>query len=317
MHKLITSIKAVAHVAIFFFCVQNVLGENKTLDFSLGVSGGIKSGKVEELVFVDDAIISKLLWHESIAPFMQLDAQVKFHNFFVNAAIESVIPVKCGTMEDFDWEQPESYINNYSEHANNIDKDYTLQLKLGYNFDISKNFALALDAGIRLQNRKWSAQNGYYQSGDPWTGDEEKKYFSGIVISYEQSVLIPDISLGVLFNFSPTMGLGLNTSFLYLVYSTALDSHFDPSKNKQYLDIMSNGFGFNSGAYFLYSPKASKLCTLKASLSYEYYSIRGINFQNAIGLNAGSFSKTNAVSGTDSSLLKVGVGVIIKLVKSS
>jgi outer membrane protease len=104
-----------------------------------------------------------------------------------------------GRMEDYDFLIAGSNeVSHYSRHESYLDKDFTGTLALSYVIRLGV-WNLEPGIGFSYSNRKWSAQDGYvqYPISGIWNGNEPKQSVSGTIISYEQALWFPFISLNV------------------------------------------------------------------------------------------------------------------------
>ncbi len=95
--------------------------------------------------------------------------------------------------------KPENYLEN----------NYFACVNFGYDFNFEK-FSIQPFLGIKYQYRKFSAWNGYGQSplsGESFTGDEERTFFTGNGISYEQNIFDPFIKVTLNYKFKKNFTL--------------------------------------------------------------------------------------------------------------
>ena len=161
--------------------------------FELSVSGGIQSGKVSEFVYKNDYVLSRLDWNENIAPFISLSGRVDVFHSILDFSIFSAIPVKSGTIEDFDWlGEDKSRYTQYSRHDLYLTKHFNLEAKAGYEFSFY-NFTVLPQIGIHYRNQKFEGVDGYlqYSFGNYFSESFTKTQIKGNCISYEQGILFP------------------------------------------------------------------------------------------------------------------------------
>lgn len=242
-------------LSVFLLVVLNcfLFSENSSIfGFSYETGVGLKTGSVEELVFEDEIQISKLLWKQQCVPQFNIECNIKFYSIFIRAKYSTVIPIKSGFLEDFDYlTQTENVISHYSMHDLYTDKDYSFSGQIGYNINIvRKKYQLLPFIGITYQNRKFTAQDGYLQypviSGSNWTGDEVKTFLTGTVITYEQSIWYPYFGIENKISFG-NCSVGLSISYYPYISVDSLDSHI--LRLAQFYDSMKGSWGGKVDCY--------------------------------------------------------------------
>lgn len=263
--------------------------------FELSVSGGIQSGKVSEFVYKNDYVLSRLDWNENIAPFISLSGRVDVFHSILDFSIFSAIPVKSGTIEDFDWlGEDKSRYTQYSSHDLYLTKHFNLEAKAGYEFSFY-NFTVLPQIGIHYRNQKFEGVDGYlqYSFGNYFTESLSKTQIKGNCISYEQGILFPFISLEASYSFCKNWKAKLFGKFYPYVKIDAIDNHF--IKLVQYNDFMTNGLGFSVGTEIQFKQFA---------LFFEYEFLKcstGKTTSRNIGVNS-SLSSSQTVPGAESSV---------------
>jgi len=221
-----------------------------SLDFFIYFDSGIKQGITNEFVYEGDKCISRLDWKDEIVPVLNITGMLKTHNIFLKLGMLSVVPVKSGVMEDFDYLVTGSTKpSHYSQHDTFLDKDFRSKVECGYDF-IFEYWHITPSVGFQYFNRKWTASNGFlqYPSTGLWTGDEFKTLINGSVISYEQAVWFPFCTIEVGYDF--TFGIkgkiyiGLNGSIYPYIWANTNDTHF--LRNVQFYDDLKDGIGWCS-----------------------------------------------------------------------
>jgi outer membrane protease len=183
-------------VAPFHFLAADVAFGNFIF---VELGGGIHSDLTQEYVYEGERCISRLDWVDTFVPALSLAGSAELFNVRIGARIDTAVPVRSGLLEDHDFLiAGSSEPSHYSKHDAYLDKDFTGSLWAGYVFRVGA-FELTPSVGFSYSNRKWSAQDGYlqYPVSGSWTGDEPMQMVSGTVISYEQAVWFPFVSLNV------------------------------------------------------------------------------------------------------------------------
>ncbi len=284
-------------------------------NISLNFEG--KTGSTDELVFENNKKISLLEWETPFLPAISFRNQLGLSNFVFDIFYSSAIPVKMGTMCDYDYILGTSNnISNFSKHELFVDKDFSVGTNFGWKSLCFEKIFFIPNIGFSYTNKKFSAQNGYLQypqNGNSWTGNEDKENLLGTVISYEQSIWT--ISVGMKFGLKITedFQFGLETKYYPYVHIDSIDSHF--LRQVQFYDSMKKGCGgkliFDINAFPF---QTNKELGLKISCIYEKISCRGLSYFANIGLSSSSFTKLdNVVSGLDSEYFSISVGIIFTL----
>lgn len=299
------------------FCKITIFSQEKTVfDFNVETSAGVKSGKIEELVFENSKQISKLVWKQSLIPVVGIDLSFEFFSLKLRNSLITAIPVKTGFLEDFDYlSETDDVISYYSKHDNYLDKDFTISSTLIYSIQVVNNkYTLNPFLGVSYQNRKNTAQDGFLQYPDTgileWTGNEEKKEVAGPVISYEQSIFYPYLGLENTLLFSNLISV-LSISYYPYMNINSRDSHV--LRLVQFYDSMQGGYGYRIGFSFFSNLLRNNYFDIKMEAFYHYFCCYGSTASNGIGLYDREFILTeNAGSGTTSSFFVITLGIVPK-----
>lgn len=270
----------------------------KKIHFEFTTGLGISSSINNEYVFENSKMISKLEWLQYASPILNADAKLSFFNTFVQVEMIFAIPMKCGVLNDYDFLLTNSdAISKYSHHAIYLDKHFDLSFKTGYEFSFGNkdkvHFKLIPYTILLYRMQKWAAHNGYFQypSSGKWTGNEEKQQVSGNIVTYEQSIFLPQLSLRFDVLLQKKWAFSVWFAACPYIISDTLDSHF--LRNQQFFDTLRGGFDFTIGTQILYKK-------FLFSFTYEYLSVKnGTTHSGTIG-NIGAFAKSNSTPGITS-----------------
>lgn len=277
--------------------------------FELSVAGGIRSGKIQEFVYDNGTTKSRLDWKTPLVPVLNISGRLDIFHAILDLSVVSAIPVKLGSMQDYDWLGTDtSKYTNFSDHDLIVNKLYDLEAKTGYNFNLL-NFNVPVDLsiipqiGFLYRNQKFEACDGYSQyadSGEYWSSSIEKTYFSGTIITYETASYMPFVSLEAEYKIDSSWRVKQFGRFFPYVYATAIDNHYHPSKHTEYTDILKNGFGFSLGTEASWKK-------LSVSVFYEWFRCKeGSSYDRNIGTSS-DYSKESTTPGITSSVLSVMV----------
>ena len=149
------------------------------------------------MVYSNNIKESHLEWH-NYKPSVGINAVVSVENFICDFTVQSCIPVALGKVTDKDFFISEQNpIAMFSEHNLITDKDYSFELNLSYKFNLPI-LNIGLGASGIYSNTKMEAVDGYLQYPDghkEWTGNENKDFLNGTVISYEQSRFLAGMTI--------------------------------------------------------------------------------------------------------------------------
>lgn len=229
---------------------------------SASVTAGIKNSTVYELLDSKYSCISKLVWKEPASPYFGFSGKLSFSQFICNIGLNFSFPNNFGTMEDFDYYMS-GEVCQYSKHTNHLDNDCSLCADFGYDFDIGK-FSAVPFIGCCYQYRKFSASDGYLQipeTGNAWTGNEEKRTVSGTGICYEQNIFLLFIKLNVNYSFYRDFSITGSIKFSPYLFASCIDTHY--FRNRQFFDKMNGGISFNGEIKFYFKQYG-------IFVSYEY-----------------------------------------------
>lgn len=236
--------------------------------FELSVGGGIRSSKVQEFVYKDDYTLSRLDWNVPLIPVLNIAGRFDIFHAILDLSVASAIPVKLGSMQDYDWlGDDKAKYTNFSDHELIVNKLYDLEVKTGYDFNL-QNFGIPVDLsiipqiGFLYRNQKYEAYNGYTQyasSGEYWSDSIEKKYISGSCITYDIASYMPFVSLESEYAIDSSWRVKVFGRFFPYIYSASIDNHY--LRLSQFNDYMKKGLGFLVG---------TEASWKKLSLSFYY-----------------------------------------------
>ncbi len=220
----------------------------------------VSGGSICETLSTSYADVSCLAWKIPFYIDFAFEEKISFYNFLCGVDLNFSLPNKFGTMEDRDF-YLSGGISQFSKHENHLENNYFACVNFGYDFTFEK-FSIQPFFGIKYQHRKFSAWNGYGQSpisGESFTGNEEKIYFTGNGISYEQNIFEPFFKITSTYKFKKDFYFESSLNFSPYIFATCLDSHY--FRSKEFFDEMNGGFSFafevklyfkKAGLYFSY-----------------------------------------------------------------
>ena len=226
--------------------------------FFLKTSGG----SVCESLATSYVDVSCLTWKLPFYIDFAFEEKISFFNFLCGIDLDFSWPNKLGTIEDRDF-YLSGGISQFSKHENHLENNYFVCINLGYDFNFEKFFIHPF-FGIKYQYRNFSAWDGYGQSllsGESFTGDEEKIYFTGNGISYEQNIFIPFLKIVTNYKFKKDFCIEGTFNFAPYLFASCVDSHY--FRNKEFFDEMKGGFSFSFEVEFCFKK-------IGFYFSYEY-----------------------------------------------
>lgn len=299
----------------FLFSHTFDFGKNAGFDFDL--NAGIKSGKIEEIIKINDEhypgeyTLSQLDWNLYVMPVIKLDGTLNVYNAVLNFSYLTAVPVKSGIVTDSDWNSAQ-YKNdktNYSEHSLIQNKHYEFEISGGYEFEKSmlnflpQNLSVLPQLGFNYRNQKFEAKDGYLQYASYhgynflYQGDVPKDKFSGLACLYEQQFFTPFLSLTVSYLFLNDFKVSIYGKFFPYIRCDAIDYHWN--RKQQFNDFMKNGKGFQTGLDFSY--KRFSLC-----FNYEYMFLNtGYTNYKIVSTGNGDLIDSDTIPNVTSSLLQV------------
>ncbi len=236
-----------------------------SVSFETGIS--LLAGTVREYVERNGNTVSRLDWRMSGVPVLSAAGTASVWGAELSAGFSAAIPVKSGVMEDFDFLLAQtSAASHYSRHDLYTDRFADISVSAGWRARFGR-FSVRPALGFRYRSVKWTAKDGYsqYPASGAWTGTEEKKAFSGSVISYGQVLRLPYFALEASFEARREVGFSVNAAWYPYVIADALDTHF--LRSTRFFDSMRGGFGVAAGG-------TMRLFNVRITLTYEYMSVR-------------------------------------------
>lgn len=244
--------------------------ETKFFSFSIEPLFGVKIGQVDEYVFLNncdyaDDKLSELNWEIKPEYYVGAKLSGEIYNIFVESSFFAGIPSKTGKMFDSDWFNVQysgledyQYKTTYSESDNYLKKDFSFEIKVGYDFNFPEIKKIKINAKLfadfQYKNIKFDGKNGtqwypkflgnYYPE---WSDSENVSinYMYGIPISYERWTYITWLGFDANVDFGKHFSASAGFKVSPYLYSESLDNHYwsDSSKSTSY----------NGGQYNYYS----------------------------------------------------------------
>ncbi|MCX7656803.1 MAG: omptin family outer membrane protease [Treponemataceae bacterium] len=267
--------------------------------FNLATETGFSWGSVEELVYQEGRQISRLVWDVRWVPSLGIKGVLKYCWLIGIIEASTAFPIRSGALKDFDYllEDP-TKPSHYSWHEAYLDKDMCLGFSLGLQLPLGEIWVLVPRVGVTYQNRKWSGQNGYlqYPNTGYWTGNESQQSVAGTVISYEQALWYPSLSLAVEWLISSPIGLSVLATWIPYLEIQALDNHFIRNPPVQFYDRLLNGMGIE-GEVKLFWYNEEKYISKESwymKLAFRSFSVMGTTSSRTIGLGDGTFIRDSS-----------------------
>jgi plasminogen activator len=256
------------------------------LSFSFVSEIGILNGKTYEYVYENDKCISRLDWKSTATPVIFFSGKAMFLGAFLQLGMTSAVPVKNGTMEDYDFLNAGSNEPSlYSKHDSYLDKRFDTFITLGYDLCLM-NWSITPSAGFAYRNCKWTATDGFlqYPLSGLWTGEEPKQDLYGPVITYEQALWFPVLTLKVTgYAQRKRFLFSLSGSLYPFIWGDTIDNHL--LRSKQFYDTMREGLGGNIKISFEYNLGNKEQIILKISAGYENIALKGNTAMRQTGIS--------------------------------
>lgn len=294
-------------VLICIFSTYDLTGERKHIDFNFSGEIGLSGGVICEYVFKNERQISCLEWQQYISPMVYGEAELIFRKLFARFGFLFAIPLQCGILEDYDFLSGSSSVpSHYSYHTVYLDSQFQNIAIIGYYFSVYI-FKLAPSFGIVYRFQKFSAYDGYlqYPQNGMWTGNETKQYVSGYGISYEQSMVLPIISINIQYNFNKLWNVNMLFSICPYTIIEAFDSHF--FRKRQFFDSMRGGLGFSVKGRITYK-------NFFIRIAYTWLKVmNGTTKSSTIGIAQQDIFES-VQSGTKSWIISISAGYVFQLI---
>jgi outer membrane protease len=290
------------------------------LEFSLITDFGLQSAYVQEMVYEGEKKISMLDWDHRIIPTSSITGKLEMYDAFLKLGMKFTIPALNGTMEDYDYLLSDSpNPSNYSFHDAYLDKDFTVAIEGGYEFNIFDWF-ITPSIGFQYGNRKWTATDGYlqYPLAGNWTGNETKTEINGPVIGYEQAVWFPFAALEIGYIYT----LGNYGKYRYSIQGSvhpflrAETNDTNYLRSMHFYDTFNNGIGFKIVFSFEFKPTDPKgVGFILRTANERIHELTGDTTSNSTGVSSGSLIIDNGyTSKMESNLWNYTVAITIPVV---
>jgi outer membrane protease len=252
---------------------------------SVEANFGIMQETAQEIVLTaqNGRLLSHLNWQDQPTPYIEVIGKFEAFNFMLQGSFLSAIPMTDlnGIMEDRDWEcdNNPTKLTTYSRHDTTIDRHYDYSLALGYIWKLW-DFRVVPAAGLEYRTRKWTGWNGWQKN----PADGSPHYYDGPewkdgVISYEQSIWLPFISLEAAYTLMQTIEFSVVYNFTPWLYAEAKDIHFNKAHNAYkagantiYYDLLDQGgLGHKVKLAVRYFPESRKFWALVLNGGFAYF----------------------------------------------
>jgi outer membrane protease len=301
-------------LALFVLPVVPLMSEEAPVSGSFHLNTGVFFGGMTEYVFEKgrEQELSRLEWEENFVPYIEAIGEVTFKNFFFDLSVLSAIPAKSGAMRDSDYMLAGSdEQSHFSKHDAWFDKHLEAFFSIGYAFHVG-NWTLSPAAGFMYRVRKWTAEDGYVQyptPGRPWSEQTPKENTRGVIISYEEEMWFPIVSLGAAYQINKNWGSALCASWYPYLNVETIDSHF--LRKTVFYDSMKGGNGVYAELALLYYPRAAEALNFKFAVGFEgIYPPKGTSRIAAIGYDSGVTESAQTQPTLESNLFWVSLGVV-------
>lgn len=268
----------------FFLAVVLVLSVNYAFSqdvvLKLRPLFGFSVSSVNELVYKNGVKESHLEW-KNYKPSIGINVVCAIQNFIMDFKLQSAIPVALGNVTDKDFFTETNSISMYSWHDLITDKDYSFDFNLSYKFDLPV-FIIGLGLSTIYSNIKMEATDGYLQypvGNNVWTGNENKEYLNGTVISYEQSRFIAGFLLFLQKEYN-YFAFTVTGCFYPVVRVECIDNHF--LRAVQFLDYMKDGISYKIKSQVDW--KINEKCCLFINADFIYLNAEGDTSINSLGI---------------------------------
>ena len=216
-------------------------------------------------------------------------------------------------MRDYDYMLADnSRPSHFSQHNAMFDKHLEIYPEIGWGFDIGRLF-LGASAGILYRNRKWTATGGYTQyplSGQYWSDDLPKEDQAGIIITYEESLWAPVLTLYADFTINERFMIGAAGSWYPYLNVQTVDTHI--LRQTRFHDEMSGGWGILAELNVTYSPKTSDIVDFRMGFGYEgLFPERGSSSSGGLGMDTWLGIDSEIESQMKSNLFWLHLGIIV------
>ncbi|MDR2897533.1 MAG: omptin family outer membrane protease [Spirochaetaceae bacterium] len=279
---------------------------------------GVIAGSVDEYVYEDDYLLSKLVWDMKPLFYIGVSTSLTVYGVELSASLTLGLPGNSGVMEDFDYLNYNSAVTNYSISQAKIRSRLQTDVSLGYEFNLLDRFTITPFWEFRYRVLSFEGYGGYYQyppEWNPpyteWTPDAPKSYFTGSLITYHQQYLFTGFGFSGSADISERLSLSLLFRFSPLVWCTAVDHHILGAV--EYLDDMNGGYTLGGELSLLF--RFTERNALRLGGGYEYTGdLRGPNASRRTGMVSSDYIAAPGIEGgTKNSQFSVTLSVISEI----
>ncbi len=317
-HRQLSSIFA---VLLFFLggrsYAADILTKPEPFTLTLEPVFGVTAGSVDEYVYDNGYMLSRLIWDLKPLFYAGMSASVTVFGADISASLTLGLPGYSGVMEDFDYMNYDSAVTHYSISAAKILSWLQTGVSLGYRLNLLDRFTLTPFWEFRYRLVRWGAYDGYVQYPPEreapyteWSQEGDKQFLTGCVITYRQEYLFTGFGISASARISRRFSASLLFRFSPLVWCTALDDHI--LRRTEFLDVMSGGYTLGGEIGVLFS--LTERNALRLGCGYEYTGkLRGRSYSRQTGTVSSEYSSLATNGGTESSLFSVTLSMTSRI----
>lgn len=308
------------HIPVLLACIlllPSLLTAQEAIFF---VASGVSTGQVRELVYLQNDILSELVWPLDSLATVTIGASIPLiYGFSLGTSLEVGGLLTDQIITDSDWlnlpaskelthySQHTAMLNHYFEFRGSLERLFSTPLT---GLGTYQHITVVPRIEFRFTSVAWKAKDGYAQYGtenggsyDPWTSAIPKYSFSGDVLTYSQSRLLLAGSLSI--KIPITTHFLLTTSFTGtpLIQCIGEDEHI--LTNTLYKDYMIGGYFLEPEIRIDYRPRKNRIVFLSCSWTV-LCDLRGDTWSGSIGGTTYPSSPNGA--GSDMSKLTFSLG---------
>jgi outer membrane protease len=240
---------------------------------SLAAATGTLIGQSEEIVYNvkkygqnTDIYLSELLW--DLKPMTYLGSALSFSRSdplsglgaALDLSVKFGLPLKSGSMEDRDWQDPDSgQLTDFSTHDAYLEGGaLLLDFSGGIAIPIKSVVAVKALVSLSYMQFSWAGKDGYgnylefyyyrQEYGDEW----ERRDFNGTVITYDQAWLIISPGIGLFWPFGRALSLDFRFFISPWIYAGDEDNHITTAT--RFNDYMRGGLYLEPGLDITFAP---------------------------------------------------------------
>lgn len=288
------------------------------------VASSVSAGQVREIVYIQNDILSELVWPLDSLATVTLGGSIPLgYGFSLGASLEVGKLLTDQIITDSDWlnlpqsqelthySQHTATLNHYFEFRGSIERLFTTPFTGPITY---RHITVVPRLEFRFTSLAWTAKDGYIQYPpqfnapyDPWTSARPQNFLSGTVLTYSQTRLMLAGSLSIKVPISNQFLISTSFSASPLIQCIGKDEHI--LTNTLYEDFMIGGYFLEPEIRIDFRPQQNRIVFLSCTWTI-LHDLRGDTWSGSIGATTSPFNPNGAGSEMNKLAFSLGYSLV-------